>query len=225
MTRIKICCISSVEEAGLAISQGAAALGLVAHMPSGPGVISEEHISEIARYAPPPVATFLLTSEVEPDAIIRQQQRCGTNTIQICDRVGPDVHQRIRQALPGVGIVQVVHVRGEESVDEAVRCSRTADAVLLDSGNQDLQVKELGGTGRVHDWELSARIVQRCEAPVFLAGGLTPANVAGAVARVGPFGLDLCSGVRMGGRLDPDLLSAFMGSVSRANQRSGWLSE
>ena len=210
--RVKICCILSIEEARLAVAAGADALGLVSEMPSGPGVVPESVIAEIAASVPPPVATFLLTSLTGAGEIIEQQRRCGVNTIQLCDRVSPAVHTR----LPGVSLVQVVHVGGEASVAEARAVAPEVDALLLDSGNQELPVKELGGTGRTHDWSLSARIVAASIVPVFLAGGLTAENVGRAVTEVGPFGVDLCSGVRTDGALDADALGRFMSAVAVA---------
>lgn len=211
--RVKICCISSLAEAQLAITHGAAALGLVSHMPSGPGVISEEMIAAIAAHVPPGVATFLLTSKQEVDAIIAQQRRCGTNTIQICDHLIEGNHQDLRAALPGIKIVQVIHVTGEESLHEAETAAPFVDAILLDSGNQKLAVKELGGTGRTHDWGLSRKIRERVNVPIFLAGGLKPENVAAAVAQVAPFGLDICSGVRTDGKLDATKLRRFFVNI------------
>lgn len=211
--RVKVCCISSVEEARVAVECGAAALGLVSEMPSGPGVIAEELIAEIAARVPPPVATFLLTCEQEAGAIVAQQRRCGTNTLQLCDRVAPEVHKELRARLPGVRLVQVVHVGGPASVAEAVAYAPHVDALLLDSGNQSLPVKELGGTGRVHDWRLSREIRERAGVPVFLAGGLNDANARAAVEAVAPFGLDVCSGVRDRGRLDPSKLKRFFAAL------------
>jgi phosphoribosylanthranilate isomerase len=213
-TRVKICCISSVAEAAMAVAAGANALGLVSAMPSGPGVIEEELIAEIAATVPPGVATFLLTCLEDVDAIAAQQRRCRTNTLQLVDELRPGAHARLRAALPGIGIVQVIHVVGEESVEEARRVAPDVDALLLDSGNPRLAVKELGGTGRRHDWAISRRIVEGvAPRPVYLAGGLKPENAAEAVARVGPFGLDLCSGVRTEGRLDQGKLAAFFAAV------------
>ncbi|MDT5158102.1 MAG: phosphoribosylanthranilate isomerase [Acidobacteriota bacterium] len=208
-TRVKICCIASVEEARVAVECGASAVGLVSEMPSGPGVIAEELIAEIAARVPPPVATFLLTCRQDAEGIVEQQRRCRVNTIQLCDRVPADVYIELRARLPGVSLVQVVHVAGEESLDEALSAARHVDALLLDSGNQSLAVKELGGTGRTHDWRVSRRIVEASSVPVFLAGGLRPENVAEAVETVRPFGLDVCSGVRNEGRLDAGKLKRF----------------
>jgi phosphoribosylanthranilate isomerase len=211
--RVKICCISSIDEAQLAIRHGADALGLVSAMPSGAGVIEESLIAEIAETVPPPIATFLLTSLVDADAIIAQQRRCRTNTIQLVDAVPEGTHAKLRRSLPGIGIVQVIHVLGEESVDEARSVAANVDALLLDSGNPHLALKKLGGTGRVHDWSLSRRIVATCGKPVFLAGGLRPQNVAAALASVEPFGVDLCTGVRSNDNLDETKLSAFFNAL------------
>ncbi len=198
---------------------GADAVGLVSAMPSGPGVIAEEAIAEIAAQVPPSVATFLLTSLQDPEALIAQQRRCRADVLQLVDRQQPATYARLREALPGVRLVQVIHVADEASVEEALAAAPQVDALLLDSGNPALEIKKLGGTGRVHDWRLSLRIRDAVEVPVFLAGGLTPENVAEAVRQVRPCGVDVCSGVRTGGRLDAAKLRRFVAvlqSVSSA---------
>jgi len=218
--RVKICCIASVDEAALAVDCGASALGLVSHMPSGPGIIRDEQIAEIAATVPPAIGTFLLTSRQQVADIIAQQRFCRTNTIQICDRLLHGTHRDLKVALPGISIVQVIHVTGTESIDEAVRVAPHVDAILLDSGNQKLAIKQLGGTGRTHDWTVSRAIRERIAVPLFLAGGLTPENVAHAIADVAPFGLDVCSGVRTAGRLDSTKLQRFFAAVRHAPAQS-----
>lgn len=188
-------------------------MGLVSAMPSGPGVISEDVIARIAATVPPPIATFLLTSEHSPETIIAQQRRCRTNTLQLCDHLPATVYPRLRDELPGIALVQVVHVTDSTSVDYALAAAEHVDALLLDSGNPSLAVKELGGTGRTHDWTLSRRIRDAIGKPLFLAGGLSPANVADAIAAVEPFGLDLCSGVRTNDQLDPVKVRAFFAAI------------
>lgn len=216
-TRVKICCISSPGEALLAVRHGADALGLVGPMPSGPGVIGLDEAARITRIVPPPVATFLLSSETGAAGLIAQARACRPTALQIVDAVdGPSVYAAVREACPGIRLVQVVHVTGPESVTEAQGLSAHVDALLLDSGNPNLVVKELGGTGRVHDWSTSATIVRAVGVPVFLAGGLNPDNAARAIGEVQPYGLDLCTGVRTDGALDESKLAAFMRAVRAA---------
>jgi len=211
--RVKICCIASEEEAGMAISFGASALGLVASMPSGPGPIPDDLIRRIVASVPPPVATFLLTCETAAEAIIAHHQRTQTGTLQLVDAPEAGAIAAILLVLPVVKIVQVIHVRDESSVDEALQAATEVDALLLDSGNPALAVKELGGTGRVHDWRLSRKIVEQSPVPVFLAGGLNAENVRAAIDQVQPFAVDVCSGVRTSGSLDPRKLESFFNAV------------
>jgi phosphoribosylanthranilate isomerase len=213
MPRVKICCIGSIDEAAMAVECGASALGLVSHMPSGPGVISDELIAKIAATVPPSIGTFLLTSRQRVADIIEQQRFCRTNTIQLCDHLADGTHRDLKEALPGISIVQVIHVTSPESVDESASLAAHVDAILLDSGNQKLPIKELGGTGRTHDWSLSRVIRERIGIPLFLAGGLAPQNVSHAIEAVGPFGLDVCSGVRTEGNLDATKLKRFFSAV------------
>lgn len=218
MTRVKICCIKDIEEADMAVRAGAHALGLVSRMPSGPGVIDEGRVREVSDWTPPGVSAFVLTSRTDPDEIVRQHERFRTHVIQLCDRVSPNGLGVLRERLPGVRLVQVVHVEGPESADEADELTGQGwvDALLLDSGRPSAAVRELGGTGRVHDWSVSARIVQRAPVPVFLAGGLKAGNVQEAIRSVRPFGVDLCTGVREDGHLHRETLEAFMTAVRGA---------
>ena len=211
--RVKICCIGGIEEARLAIFYGASAVGLVSDMPSGPGPIPEERIADIARSIPPGVACFLLTCRQDAASIIDQQRRLGTNTLQLVDAVPPGVYKELRIALPGIALVQVVHVTGESAIDEARNIASHVDAILLDSGNPNLPVKELGGTGRRHDWTISRRIREEMTVPIFLAGGLNPQNVREAIDTVRPFALDVCSGVRTNGKLDERKLMDFFAAA------------
>jgi len=200
--RVKICCIGSIEESRMAISAGASAVGLVGPMPSGPGVITDDLILQITKSVPPPIGTFLLTSETSVEKIVKHHLRTKTNTIQLVDTLATGTYEELRMALPGIKLVQVIHVMNEKSIQEAIEISDKVDAILLDSGNPYLPVKELGGTGRTHNWKLSRRIRESIDIPVFLAGGLNSANIIQAIEEVQPFAVDLCSGVRSNGKLD-----------------------
>ncbi len=218
ITRIKICCIKSLREARIAIEAGASAIGLVSPMPSGPGTILEQEIAAIVEKVPPSISTFLLTCKIKAEEIIEQHKICKTSTIQLCDYVEDREYSILKKSLPGIKIVQVVHVVSESDVQFAILCSKFVDAVLLDSGNPCLKIKELGGTGRTHNWKISKEIRERLEIPVFLAGGLCAENVAEAISEVGPYSLDVCSGVRTKDCLDEIKLRKFLETVNLVNQ-------
>lgn len=211
--KIKICCINSIAEAKLAMSYGASAIGLVGRMPSGPGPIEDDLIKSIAVRIPPPIATFLLTCETSAEQIIDHHKRTFTNTIQLVDELSPGDYNIIREAIPAIKLVQVIHVIDEGSVEEAIKVSEHADAILLDSGNPKLAIKELGGTGRVHNWKLSRKIKESIQIPLFLAGGLNAGNVRQAIDDVQPYGVDVCSGVRTNGNLDESKVKAFFAAI------------
>lgn len=208
--RFKICCIQSVDEARTAMSWGAHALGLVASMPSGPGPISEEEIAEIAAEVPVGVSAVLLTSRTDPAEIIEQQRRTGVDSLQLCAWLEADAHAKLKRALPGIRLMQVVHVTGEEAYRKAVDVAKRVDGLLLDTGAPDAATPVLGGTGKTHDWTISQRIVRDCGKPVYLAGGLNVGNVAEAIRTVRPWGVDICTGVRNDMMLDDEKLAQYV---------------
>jgi phosphoribosylanthranilate isomerase len=216
-TRIKVCCIASPEEAQVAVAAGADALGLVARMPSGPSPIPDAQIAGVTAVVPPPVATFLLTSETTADAISAHIRATNPSTVQIVSHIDPAESARLAEIEPQIRRVQVIHVEGAEALEMIPLYSRHVHAFLLDSGRPNAAVAELGGTGRAHDWDVSAAFVRASDKPVFLAGGLSAANVAHAIRKVRPYGLDLCSGVRTDGELDGAKLAAFVSAVERAD--------
>jgi phosphoribosylanthranilate isomerase len=213
MVKVKICCISSIEEARLAVAYGAAAIGLVGRMPSGPGIITDELIHAIAKTVPPPIQTFLLTSETTTDNIIEHHKKVNTTTIQMVDALSGREYHKIREAIPNVQLVQVIHVLDEGSIKEAIEISEFVDAILLDSGNPNLPTKVLGGTGKTHNWDLSKKIREEISLPVFLAGGINKDNIKKAIEHVQPYGIDLCSSVRANGQLDESKLEALFNTL------------
>lgn len=212
----KVCCIQSTDEADMAAAAGALAVGLVGPMPNGVGPIDDALIADIAkhvraRYAGEVWAT-LLTSRTEGDAIADHVAATGVDTVQIVDAPAPGAYAKLHRAHPALRIIQVIHVEDESALNQARRAGEGADYILLDSGKPSASVRTLGGTGDVHDWSISRRVVETCGKPVFLAGGLGPANVAEAVAGVRPFGVDICSGLRdreRGDALNAEKLAAF----------------
>ncbi len=218
--KIKICCISSKEEAEIAIREGATTIGLVGHMPSGPGVISDPLIKEISAAVPDFIDTFLLTSETTVTGIVTHYERTQTRSIQLVDYPNRSVYHLLKKRLPQVKIIQVVHVIDDSSVVFAKEIENEVDALLLDSGNTLLKTKQLGGTGRTHDWSLSQKIVKHSTKPVYLAGGLNSANIAEAIQIVKPYGVDICSGVRTEDRLDVLKLKAFFKSLHQMHSKT-----
>lgn len=211
--RIKICCMASVEEARICAEMGVDLVGLVGPMPSGAGIITAEKCREISESAAAWLTPVLLTSSETAEAIHSDVEDASVRAVQLVRHVDPGVHRALAMSLPQVRRFQVIHVEDGSALDLIDVYAGLADAFLLDSGKPSSQ--ELGGTGRVHDWEISAEFVRRSPLPVFLAGGLKPENVAKAMNTVKPFGLDICSGVRTPeDRLDPVKLRAFMDAVA-----------
>ena len=216
---MKVCCITDPDDLRLAVAAGADALGLVGPMPSGTGIVDLATARALAALAPPPVASFLLTSATDPERLAAEVLAVGPAVLQIVDRVPVAAYRRLRAEFPALRLAQVVHVTGlEETLEEAREAAESCDAVLLDSGSRDGPVPLLGGTGRVHDWAVSRRVVEAVGKPVILAGGLRPENVAAAVRAVRPFAVDVCTGLRAGGRLDPAKLRAFVAAVAEADR-------
>jgi phosphoribosylanthranilate isomerase len=219
--RIKICCISSIDEAAMAVGAGADAIGLVGQMPSGPGVLDDDLVREIAASVPPAVGTFLLTQAADADAIADHVRRCATNTVQIVNHIAPSEYPKLIRLLPdSIRRVQVIHVEGREALDLIDGYSPYIHAFLLDSGRPTAAVQELGGTGRVHDWTISRQFVERSPRPVFLAGGLNSGNIQEAFGTVAPYGVDLCSSIRIDGKLSKSLLTEFVSAVGKVPIRN-----
>lgn len=210
---VKVCCISSIDEAETAIEAGADAIGLVSAMPSGPGIIADDTIASIMAQVRGRAVTVLLTSRSTANAIETQLERIRPDILQVVDSTTTGELGTVRTRHPEMIVMPVVHVRDAQSLAQAVRLASSADALLLDSGNPSAHVKELGGTGRTHDWQVSRAICAAVSLPVFLAGGLRPDNVADAIRTVRPSGVDVCSGVRRNGKLDRVLLAAFIAAA------------
>ncbi len=213
--RVKICCIRSTEEAHLALSFGAVALGLVSEMPAGPGELPEASIREITAAVPPSTGTFLLTAVTDVERLVEKVEACGVNTLQLWDPLDPHDYARLRAALPGVSIVQAIHVLGRSAVDVAVAAARQADALVLDSSNPEVPFRWESQAGQTHDWAISQEIVETVDCPVLLAGGLDAGNVEFAVRTVRPYGVDVCTGVRSEDSLDRRKVVSFFEAVRK----------
>ncbi|MEM7506915.1 MAG: phosphoribosylanthranilate isomerase [Pseudomonadota bacterium] len=216
VVKVKICCISSAEEASLARAAGADYLGLVGPMPSGPGTLELDEISAItARMSAEECACAVHLSAAEGAVELAAASRVtGARTLQIVRHVSVEVHRELALIAPDVTRWQVIHVEGTEAVEAISAYSPHVDGFLLDSGTPT--IGRLGGTGKVHDWSISRACVTATWRPVFLAGGLRPENVGEAIRAVRPHGVDICTGVRSDGMLDTQKLRRFLAAIAEA---------
>lgn len=196
--QLKVCCIQDVDEATLALKYGANLLGFVSAMPTGFRLLSDDQIKNIIcdMGRSPGNQNVLLTSLKDAPSLIAQLKYTQADIVQIVDSVEIPVYDLIRKQLPKVSIMQVIHVNGPEAIERATTVDPYVDYVLLDSGKSSKKQQALGGTGQTHNWEISRDIVQAIRTPVFLAGGLHPANVESAIRAVEPYGVDICTGLR-----------------------------
>lgn len=201
MTRVKVCGTTTREDLNAVVNAGADAVGFIVDVSvDTPREISAKRAVELSRAAPPFVTTVLVTMPETPE-----------ETVELASRIQPDVVQVHGDLTPGDLAFLSAKVSGDVvkavSPTEATTYDTVADALLVDSLDDD----GAGGTGETHDWERTRDLVEQLESPVVLAGGLTPDNVAEAVDTVGPFGVDVASGVESApGRKDAAAVSTFV---------------
>lgn len=217
-SKVKICGITSYRDLQTVLQfPQVNHLGFVSAMPSGPCIISDEAIRMLLRKTPSFIDTFLLTSRCDAEGIAEQWRLCRTTTIQVCNPLPDDELRRLRKLVPGISLVSVVHINSRTHNGRALELCNIVDGLLLDTGDPDMPLPELGGTGRVHDWDISRNICAQSSLPVWLAGGLTAKNVAAAISYVRPQGIDVCTGVRSDGFVDGEKLAALLGEIERSH--------
>lgn len=210
--RVKICGVTTPQDAAMVADAGADAIGvLVGLAHASEDELSPERAGAILAALPPFVAGTLVTHRTEVDEICRLFRAVRPQVLQLHGDVAVGAIAALRDALPGVRIVKTIHVDGERALDAARAAAPHVDAILLDTRT----ATRIGGTGLTHDWSISRRIRDGLPAtPVILAGGLTPDNVAAAIRRVAPYGVDVNSGVSVRrGRKSPELVERFVRSA------------
>jgi phosphoribosylanthranilate isomerase len=214
MVRVKICGIRSVAEARLAERLGADAVGvLVGQMHASADFIEPAEAGRIARSVPPFVSTVLVTHVEEVQELVRLAETVACQVVQLHSDLGPVALGELRRRLAPRKIIGKVSVEDDTAVARAREIAPFVDAIVLDS--RDRATGRVGGTGHVHDWSLSARIVAASSVPIILAGGLTPENVAEAIRVVRPWGVDVNSGVKAAdGRKDEERVRRFIAAVT-----------
>ncbi|XGV97921.1 MAG: hypothetical protein ACAF41_03100 [Leptolyngbya sp. BL-A-14] len=210
MIRVKICGNKSIDEVLSASNLGADAVGLIV----GVSHFSEDAIEpniarKILNKIPVFVTVVLVTHMKTLEEILRIYEEVPAPVIQLQDDISISEVEKIRKALPLVKLIKAIHVIDDSSVNTAIKLAHFFDAILLDS----IEVKEdkIGGTGKVHDWNISRKIVSLIKKPVILAGGLTPDNVVDAISYVKPYGVDVNSGVdNIDGKKSPEAVEYFI---------------
>ena len=190
--RVKICGITTIEEAKLALSCGADALGFLIGLDyRTEDAIDPSAAEKIIASLPPFVSSVLVTHRTEPGWLAEMSQKIGCNTVQLHGEFPPEEIPRLREQIPYARVIKAVHVVDASSAALAMHAARWADAILLDTKT----ATRIGGTGITHDWSISARIVKQATKPVILSGGLNPENVRAAITTVSPYAVDVNTGV------------------------------
>ncbi len=208
MLRVKICGNRTSDDLALAGHMGADAVGLI---------VSARHRTEDAippataaallRDVPIFVNSVLVTHLITAAEVIELHRTVPVSTIQLHDAIAVAEVEAIRRAIPHIPLIKAVGVTGEGAIDVARRFEPYVDALLLDTHADD----RIGGTGVVHDWSISRRIVANMKKPVILAGGLHPGNLVQAIEEVRPYGVDVNTGVEFAnGEKDPERMKQFI---------------
>ena len=209
VVRVKVCGITTTQDAWTAIDLGVDALGfLVGLLHESEDELSAHDAGKIVEGLPPFISATLVTHRADPADVLDLVGHVRPQVVQLHGAYPLEGIAALRDAFPAVSVVKAVHVDGEASIAAALEAARYADAVLLDSRTST----RIGGTGLTHDWSISRRIRDTlAPTPVILAGGLTPGNVAGAIERVHPYAVDVNSGVSLRrGKKSPPLIEAFV---------------
>ena len=193
--KVKICGIRRREDARLAIDRGADAIGvLVGQQHPSPDFISAELASCILRDLPPFVSGVLVTHVDQPKDLLGLIKQVKPSAVQIHSAMPPDALAAVRRHHPELPLLKVVHANGPNPIATIRAYAGLINGVVSDSCNP--ATGQVGGTGMPHDWAVSAQLARQGGLPLILAGGLTPNNVAAAIAQVSPWGVDVNSGVK-----------------------------
>ncbi|MWG34200.1 phosphoribosylanthranilate isomerase [Halomarina oriensis] len=204
MTRTKLCGITSASDRDAAVAAGADALGFVVDVPvETPRELTATDAATLVADVPPFVTTVLVTMPETPDDAATLVEEVNTDVVQV-HGLDPAAVSDLA-ASTDARVVAATDLAGDHAAYAAA-----ADAVLVDSTDAD----GAGGTGETHDWTRTRELVETLDVPVVLAGGLTPENVAEAVGTVGPFAVDVASGIEATpGEKDHDAMAAFVSAT------------
>ena len=217
--RVKICGTKNLNEARMAVSLGADAVGFLL----GLNDFSEDEVDgatarHIIARLPPFVSSVLVTHKTDSEWIVEACKQIGCTVIQLHGDFAIDEIPALKEKVPHMRVIKTIHVENAGAVASALAASRWADAILLDT----MTGTRIGGTGVTHDWSISGRIVKMIDKPVVLAGGLNPQNVRRAIALVSPFAVDVNSGVENpDGSKSAEKVESFIRAAKAATEARG----
>lgn len=215
--RVKICGITREEDLAVAVAAGADAVGFLAGVPSSPRNLTLERAERLLKQVPVFVDSVVVTVPDSIDSLVKIYNRLRPTAIQIH---GEKQFQAsvIRNKIGDVHLIKTVYAKTGNVTAAVIEDSKAFDAILLDSFTKG----QYGGTGIVHDWELSRQIKQTIEpTPLILAGGLTPENVKEAILTVQPYAVDVASGVELRPAVkDPKKVLAFIENAKEVRMRA-----
>lgn len=208
MTKVKVCGIMSEDELISAVMAGADALGFVVEIEDSRHSLSAGEAADLISKVPVYTKSVAVIAPRDVNSAVQLAEKTRADVLQLHGKMAPrdlaELKSRVHQKL-------VAALAADAGVAEAKRYGMVADAILLDS----MVDGKLGGTGKVHDWDLSREIVRNLRLPVILAGGLNPENVAQAIEKVRPYAVDVSSGLESAGKKDPEKIKSFVMEVRR----------
>jgi phosphoribosylanthranilate isomerase len=214
--RVSVCANTGPADVASCVQGGVDAVGvLVGIRHVADDAVPLDRAREILENVPPYLGRYAVTHLTELGDLLGVVDALPIDTLQVHDRAAPETLAALRQARPGLRLLKAIHVHPDRDSDWQAYVD-VVDGIVLDS--VDPEADRIGGTGRVHDWSVSARIVEVCPIPVILAGGLTPANVAAAVDAVGPWAVNVNSGVESGGQKDVDRVRALVEAANSCSR-------
>ena len=230
-TRTKICGNRNPEDLDYAIACGADAVGFITDVPvKSPRKIDSETAKDLIKRVPVFVDSVLVMMPEDLDSAVALIRKTRPTVVQIHNDLPDAELAKLASTVDPVKLIKTIAIpdgAGPEIADRVIsrihKLTGIADAIRLDTststtsrtGNTSTGARS-GGTGKVHDWRISAEIVRRSRLPIILAGGLTPDNVSDAIRKVCPYAVDTASGVETDKRRDYDKVKRFIGKCAKA---------
>lgn len=212
---VKICANKSINDAKMCIDAGADFLGLlVGQRHDSTDFIDKYTAKEIVDFSKGKIKTVLVTHLTNSEEIIKLTQYIGNDVIQLHSNIDEDEVEKIVKALPNIKLIRLIHISQKGQICTNYKTMKYADYYLLDSFN--FETNQVGGTGLIHDWNLDRELIKKLNKPTFIAGGLTPENVANAIKTANPSGVDVNSGCKLNGTKNKRLVKEFVFNAKNA---------